>query len=209
MSEWIFRGLRVLGPFVLALVIFSGCTAPIREKRLRVTPGTTVKKVGHQNYQITPQDIVHVDVFQEPDMETEQRVAQDGTINIPLVGRVVIGGLTVEQASDAVEAKLRGGVLVDPQVTLNVTEYSPKRYSVLGQVNGPGAFEIPGEDVVTLPTAIAMAGGNTRIANLHRVQLTRVRNGEVYDITINLLTPEGRQFVVQKGDVIIVPESLF
>jgi protein involved in polysaccharide export with SLBB domain len=194
---------------VIVLMVIAGCAAPIHEKRVGevpVAPGSSGKS---QNYRIGTQDILKLDVFQEEDMQTEQRVAQDGTINIPLAGRVTVGGLTVEEAGKAVEDKLRQGFLTNPQVTVHVLEYAPRRFSVFGQVNAPGAFEIPGEEVITLPTAIAMAQGNTRIGNLRRVLLTRKRDGEIYDITINLLSTEGRQFVVQKGDVIMVPESLF
>ncbi|HEY8899167.1 MAG TPA: polysaccharide biosynthesis/export family protein [Chthoniobacterales bacterium] len=162
-----------------------------------------------ENYKLVSNDLVRIDVFQEPDMQTEQRIAQDGTVNISLAGRVPVGGLTMEQAGDLIAEKLKGGILINPQVTVSVIEYAPRRFSVLGQVNRPGAFEIPGEEIVTLPTAIAMAGGNTQIANLREVLVTRNRDGKVYDIKVNLQSPQGRQFVVGKGDMIMVPESLF
>ncbi len=142
-------------------------------------------------------------------MQTEQRIAQDGTVNIALAGSIHIGGLTIENAAKLISDKLKGGYLVNPQVTVSVIEYSPRRFSVLGQVNRPGAYEIPGEEVLTLPTAIAMAGGNTQIANLRSVLVTRNKDGKVYDIKINLQSPQGRQFIVGKGDMIMVPESLF
>ncbi len=184
----------------------AGCSAPVTEKKIA---GLTATSSHASNYTIGPNDLVRMDVFQEPDMQTEQRVAQDGTINISLAGRVNIGGLSLEGASKRIAEKLREGYLVNPQVTVNIVEYAPRRFSVLGQVNSPGSFVIPGEEVVTLPTAIAMAGGNTRIGNLRHVLITRERDGQIYNITVNVQTPAGRQFIITKDDLIMVPESLF
>lgn len=142
-------------------------------------------------------------------MQTQQRVAQDGTINISLAGPVQIAGLTLDQASEKIAEKLRDRYLVNPQVTLNVIDYAPRRFSVLGQVNTPGSYLIPGEEVLNLPTAIAMAGGNTRIGNLRSVMVTRERDGEIYNIKVNVLTPAGKAFLIKKDDLIVVPESLF
>lgn len=196
--------------FCLALVAvavsgLAGCSTPIQETEVAGVTAVT----SSENYKLVPNDLVRVDVFQEQDMQTEQRIAQDGTINVALVGSVRISGLTMEGAAKAISDKLKNGYLVNPQVSLSVIEYSPRRFSVLGQVNRPGAYEIPGEEVVTLPTAVAMAGGNTQIANLRQILVTRNRDGKIYDIKVNLQSPQGRQFIIGKGDMIMVPESLF
>ncbi len=57
--------------------------------------------------------------------------------------------------------------------------------------------------------AVARAGGNTRIGNLRNIQVTRKRDDKVIEITVNLLSTEGRQFIVKEGDLITVQESLF
>jgi polysaccharide export outer membrane protein len=191
--------------FGLAVVAFVGCSEPIKERLIKLS-GTAATTSG--NYRINPGDIIRMDVFQEPDMQNEQKVAADGSLDLPLIGRVVLGNLTLDQASAAITAKLRGGYLVNPQVTLNVVEYFPRRFSVLGQVNLPGAFTIPGEEVMTLPTAIAMAGGNTRIGNLHSVLVTRRTNEGIKETTVNVFTTAGRQFVIEKGDIVMIPENL-
>jgi len=202
--NFFFAGIGSAGLLIIGL---SGCAAPITKKSIEVSANLAPPQAS--NYRIAPNDVVQVEVFQEEDMKSEQRVAQDGTFNVALVGRVVIGGLTVDEAAKAIAEKLRHGFLVNPQVTVNIVEYSPRRFSVLGQVTTPGAFQIPADEIVTLPTAIAMAGGNTRIGNLRRVLITRRSGKEINEITVNLFTSEGRQFVVEKGDVIMVPESLF
>lgn len=187
-----------------ACALVVGC-APIVERKVS---GVTAPPKA-ENYVIVPNDAIRMDVFQEPDMQTQQRVAQDGTINISLAGPVQIAGLTLDQASEKIAEKLRDRYLVNPQVTLNVIDYAPRRFSVLGQVNTPGSYLIPGEEVLNLPTAIAMAGGNTRIGNLRSVMVTRERDGEIYNIKVNVLTPAGKAFLIKKDDLIVVPESLF
>lgn len=193
---------------LLSFVIFgfvAGCSAPIVEKKVSGVEPTPKA----ENYLLVPNDMVRMDVFQEPDMQTQQRVAQDGTINISLAGPVRIAGFTLDQASAQIAEKLRDRYLVNPQVTLSVIDYAPRRFSVLGQVNTPGSYLIPGEEVLTLPTAIAMAGGNTRIGNLRSVLVTREKDGQIYNIKVNLLTSAGRHFLIKKDDLIMVPESLF
>ncbi len=184
-----------------------GCAAPIEQRVINIDPTTLTNEL--ENYRLGPGDVVQVAVFQEEDMLSQQRIGQDGTINFPLVGRVAIGGRTVEQAADIIAAKLKGGFLINPQVTVNIFEYAPRRFTIFGQVNSAGSYEIPSEELVTLATAVAIAGGNTRIGNLRKVTVTRTTAEGVIEYRVNLLSPEGRQFVVQNRDLITVPESLF
>ncbi len=198
-----------LVPLFATILLFglSGCSAPIQERRIPLDSGVTSGDL--KNYRLGPGDIVRVLVFQEEDMASEQRIGQDGTINFPLVGRVKIGGQTVEQAGDSIAARLKGDYLVNPQVTVSIMEYSPRRFTIFGQVNAAGSYEIPSEERVTLPTAVAMAGGDTRIGNLRGVTVTRTDAAGITEYKVNLLTPEGRQFLVRDQDLITVPESLF
>ncbi len=199
--------LRSISILLVAAALVTGCSAPIVEKKIPLTTPESGKKT--ENYRLQPSDIVKIDVFQEEDMSSEQRVSQDGTVNFPLIGRVQIAGLSVEGASGAIAERLKKGYLMDPQVTVTILEYAPQRFSILGQVNQPGSYEIPNEEILRLPAAVAMAGGNTRIGNLRRILITRTRSDGLYEITVNLLRPAGRQFIVEKSDVITVPESLF
>jgi Periplasmic protein involved in polysaccharide export len=183
-----------------------GACAPISTKKLSVE---LPEAPPLQNYRLSPGDDVAISVFQEPDMASQQRVAQDGTVTIALAGTVQVAGKTVREAAEAIEEALKAGYLVNPQVTLNIITFSPKRVTVIGQVTNPGNFEIPVEEIWTLPQAIAMAGGNTRIGNLRRVLISRVEDGAMYEFKVNMMHPKGRQFLVKPGDIITVPESLF
>lgn len=192
--------------WLLAVAVLLGACAPVATKKLSVELPEAPRL---DNYRLSPGDDVAIAVFQEPDMNSQQRVAQDGTVNMALAGSVQVAGKTVREAAAAIEDALKGGYLVNPQVTLNIVTFSPKRITVIGQVANPGNFEIPVEEVWTLPQAIAMAGGNTRIGNLRRILISRVEDGSMYEFKVNMLHPKGRQFLVKPGDIVTVPESLF
>lgn len=187
----------------------AGCltTNPIKEREVATIPES---QTGFEkNYKLRPNDVVRVQVFQEADMVTEEQIAADGSIAFPLIGRVQIAGQTSGEAAETIAARLRKGFLTNPQVSVSVVSYAPMTFTILGQVGGPGTYEIPPTQTLTLPMALARAGGNTRIGNLRNIQVTRKRDNKVVEITVNLLSTEGRQFVVMEGDLITVQESLF
>ena len=82
-----------------------------------------------------------------------------------------------------------------------------------GAVNQPGAVVFPPEQKMGLVEAIARAGGQSRIADLKRVRLTRTSaEGKTENFTINvddlMKGASGEQWLLLKGDVIFVPERL-
>ena len=166
-----------------------------------------------QNHPISPNDLVEVLVFQEEDMGSKARVGNDGTINLPFINSVRIGGKTTDEAAQIIRARLAKGYLVNPQVTVTVLEYAKRRFSVLGQVNKSGSIDFPDTGGVDLLTAIAMAGGYTRIADPGKISVKRLVNGkeQVYKLNAKTMAadPASNRFDVQPGDVITVGESAF
>lgn len=143
-------------------------------------------------------------------MTTQQQISRDGSISFPLIGRVVIGGLPLGEAEKVISSRLAQNYLVNPQVSIAVTQYAPQNYTVLGQVGAPGAYPVPYEEVAfTLPMAIARAGGNTRIGNLRNIRINRRNGDSVSQYTVNMMSSQGQQFLIQRGDLITVQETLF
>ena len=88
------------------------------------SPGQADAPVGRGgNYILAPNDIVLVKVFQEPDLDSQHRISQNGTINFPLIGLVKVGGKTVEGAADTIKGMLAPRYLKHPEVRVNVLEY--------------------------------------------------------------------------------------
>lgn len=114
------------------------------------------------DYKLGPGDSIRVQVFQNPDLTVEARVAEGGSIRYPLVGSVAIGGLTIGQAETRIADALQTGkFLKEPQVNIVLLTVRGNQVSVLGQVNKPGRFPLETFNV-RVSDMLAAAGGVTR-----------------------------------------------
>ncbi len=101
------------------------------------------------------------------------RVAQDGTIMVPLIGPVVIGDMEPVAAEQQIAAAaVERGIYRQPAVTLTVTQRATNHVTVLGAVAKPGVVELP-RGSCDLASALAAAGGlapnaGTQVEILHR-----------------------------------------
>lgn len=166
------------------------------------------------NYKLSANDLLDFRVFQEPELDGVIRVAGDGTAIFPLIGTVSVGGKTVTAATEEIKARYRDGYLVYPQVSLTVRTYAQKLFTVLGQVQKPGSYDMKGSDEITLLQAIGMAGGYTKIANPGRVTVKRLEEGgreRLIRLDAKRMARGGdsSSFYIKPGDVITVAESLF
>lgn len=174
-------------------------------------PRSVMLRSDSPNYRLLPNDLVNIQVFQEDDLQSTERIARDGTISFPFIGTVSLVGKTLQESAEVLQARLRE-YLVHPQVTVRVAEYSKRRFTVLGQVAKPGIYELPDGSTLTLLEAIGMAGGYTRIANQSRITLKR--QGQHGEETLMRLDgasmakdKTSARFEVQPGDTIMVGES--
>lgn len=156
-------------------------------------------------------DLFDVRVYGEEDLSTNYRVEQDGTIDFPYIGRVEVAGLEPPQVADLLEERLReGGVLVDPHVSVLVTETPSRRISVIGAVRNPGNYPVTAG--LTALQAVGLAGGTTDLANRNGAIVTRRVDGELrrYAVPLDSITVGAHEdFRVQANDIIFVPERPF
>ncbi len=165
------------------------------------------------NYVLRPQDLIKIQVFQEPDLDRELRVSQDHAITLPLIGTVDLRKRTVHEAEALIAELYNKDYLVNPQINITVLEYSPQTVNVLGAVNNPGAVVIPSEHPYSLLDAIAHSGGFSRLANRGKVSLTRtLSKGDTENYTIDadqlVAGDAANKWVVQDGDIIFIPERV-
>ena len=169
--------------------------------------------VAGNDYRISPADMLEIIVFQENDLKSDLRVSNEGTIVFPLIGTVAVGGMTPQEAAQTIKERLSRGYLIDPQVSVTVTEFSKRRFTVLGEVQKPGSYEMPDQQDVTVLQAIGIAGGYTRIANPSRVTLMRRVEGTEQTFHLNAARMANGDaesaFKVVPGDVITVAQSVF
>jgi protein involved in polysaccharide export with SLBB domain len=165
------------------------------------------------DYRLAPDDLLDFRVFQEPELDAVVRVSGDGQAIFPLVGAVSIGGKSISEATESVQAAYRDGYLKNPQVSLTVRAYAKKLFTILGQVQRPGSYDMQGSNHITLLQAIGMAGGYTNIADPGNVTVKRLEDGGERVLKFNAKRmargDENTSFFIKPGDVISVGESLF
>ena len=189
-------------------------TIPVpRENQVALVQKTPVmSKPASSAYRLCGNDLVQIRVFQEDELETSVRIAKDGSITFPMIGSVCIGGKTLTEACLVVETALRT-FCKSPQVVIRIVEYNKRRFTVLGQVNRPGTFEMPDEGPLSLLEAIGMAGGYSRIANPSKVTLKRTSpdgSEHIFRLDAKRMARESSiaPFLLKTGDTIVLEETL-
>jgi polysaccharide export outer membrane protein len=165
------------------------------------------------SYVLQKNDDIRITVFGEDDMTTETRISKTGNIAFPLLGSLKIDGMTIDEATAQIRRLLDKDYIVNPQVRIMLMDYAKQRITILGQVKNPGEMELPVEGGLDLLGAVAMAGGFTRIADPGRVTVRRNMDGKDVVLKVNAKDLERndnvKPFLVQPGDTITVPESIF
>jgi polysaccharide export outer membrane protein len=177
------------------------------------THSTATTNSLRREYLLAANDVVQVKVYQEDDLDAKVRVSRDGSVTLPLLGTVSIGGKSREQAASLIRELLAAKYLVNPQVTVDVVEYSKRRFTVLGQVQRPGTYEFPGDESINLLQAISMAGGYTRLGNSSKVTVQRGEGTEkkIFKLDADSMArdAEVKGFEIQPDDTISVAEKVF
>ncbi len=110
------------------------------------------------DYAMATGDLLRITVYDHPDLTTETRVSENGSILFPLIGEVPLGGVTAKDASGRIAKALEaGGFIRSAQVNVVVLEFKGQEVSVLGYVNRPGKFPLQKSSKVT--DILALAGG--------------------------------------------------
>jgi polysaccharide export outer membrane protein len=201
--------------FVPAVLFFAGCWGGAAKSQPLPAAGVDapdVKLVNTSDYRIMPADVLEINVFQEPDLRSILRVSNEGTVAFPLIGTVPVGGMTPQEAAHAVQARLAQGYLANPQVSVMVQSFSKHNFTVLGEVQKPGSYDMPDQQGVTVLQAIGIAGGYTRIANPSKVILMRRVEGKQKIFQLNaarMASGHTDSMTVLPGDIITVSQSLF
>lgn len=159
---------------------------------------------------VGPGDLFDVRVFGHQDLTSTYQVAQDGTINFPLIGMLAVDGKTATEIEKDIQTRLADGYLKNPSVSVRVTEYRSKKVSVFGQVRSPGTF--PFSENMSVVEAISRAGGFTGMAKKNSVRVTRREEGATRRIQVAVEDiGQGRapNFLLRPGDVVFVPERIF
>ncbi|MGE5640081.1 MAG: polysaccharide export protein EpsE [Clostridia bacterium] len=144
-------------------------------------------------------DAIRVTVFQQPDLTTDARISEKGTIPMSLIGETKVAGLSQQEAAKKIADELKKGqFLKNPQVSVALTTLRSRQVSVLGLVARPGRYALD-DTSSKLTDVIAAAGG---IAAGGADEVTIVRNGKPQ--RVNLFA---KAFELQNGDTVQVDRA--
>ena len=198
---------------------------PILENSSGSTPyspnSAFASSLTNASYRLGPGDRISLSFFNVPEYDGEKQVAVDGSLSLPLIGKLSVLGLTLDEASQTISLAY-ANYLRTPLVTVDLILPRPIQIGISGEVNQPGAYEIAltdGEDQATVewPTvveAIQLAGGITNQADIKQIEVHRSRAGEKAEvIQLNLwevLTTGNIQndVTLRHGDAINVPTAI-
>jgi protein involved in polysaccharide export with SLBB domain len=186
------------GIFVILALAWSGCGFLDEPRKPRHT-AVAVHSADLSSYEFAPGDQIRILTLEHKDLSVETAVADDGTIEMPLIGTIKVTGLTVSRLRDVVAQALDKDFIVDPKVNVEILKYRP--FYVLGEVKAPGGFEYQaGMDV---RKAVALAGGYTRRASQDSIEITRPVLGKKRSF------PGRKDTRVLPGDVIEIERRWF
>lgn len=136
-------------------------------------------------------------------------IRPDGMMDLLWVGQVPAAGRTVGQLANGLQADLQGAML-NPAVSVVVTQLAAKRVMVLGAVRNQGIFGF--QSVLRLSEALAIAGGAVEDANLSQVRIIRAMPSgrDVRRVRVDRLLAKGdlsQDLLIEDGDVIFVPNK--
>jgi len=156
-------------------------------------------------------DVFELRIVREDNLPTVFTVAPDGTVDLPYIKRVEVGGLEPQQIADVVRKRLiADDILTDPIVSVSVKEYNSKRVEIIGEVQRPGSLRY--EPGMTLLRALSLAGGFNQMAARGKVTIRRQSSGKTRADSVNvqdIIDNAIPDVPLQAGDSINVPQRIF
>jgi polysaccharide export outer membrane protein len=190
----------------LMLVACAGLTA--LSPQTHAQNGPSAFSQAKPDYQLAAGDSIRVQVFQNPDLTIDARVSEKGSITYPLIGEIVLGGLSIAAVEKKIaDALQQGGFIQNPQISVLLTQIRGNQVAVLGQVNRPGRFPLETANT-RLSDMLANAGGTTAVGDDVAIVIGQ-RNGQTFQKKIDIASiflngkPQD-DLILQGGDSIYV-----
>lgn len=181
-------------------------------------PGPTPTNLGGEvstmgPYTLGPDDVVQIDVRNQPEFSGSFVIGQDGMIQYGIIGDIPANGLTKEELAEVVADSLKRYVRF-PSVYVTITGFNSKAIYVLGRVAAPGKYAMRG-DAIKIRDALVAAGLEAQYAALSRVRVIKpAADGDPQVRKVNLQKAMYRgeladDIELVNGDVVVVPTSLW
>ncbi len=167
-------------------------------------------------YQLGPDDIISVSVYMHPELSAPQQgvtgglggvmVTSDGTVSLPLVGNINVGGLAIGDAQQKINTAYAAYVN-NPNVTIQLVAAQSLRYYLLGAFSSPGV-KYPGHEL-SLLDALSL-GGSVDFTNADLYQAYVVQDSQKLPVDFHALLAEGdlsQDITLAPGDTVVIPAS--
>lgn len=177
--------------WIFVCFLFAICAAAQQPESLLIGPG----------------DLLHVQVFDTPELGQDARVTDVGELSLLLGGNVKVSALTPAEAARAIEkALLNGHILLHPRVAVTVAEYATQKVSVLGEVKTPGSYAINTPRSVL--DVLTLAGGLTELAD-RKILIERRGTAEKvpYFVSNKAGVAMDTAVRINPGDTLVVPKA--
>jgi polysaccharide export outer membrane protein len=184
---------------------------------LSLLPSADASASADTDYVIGIDDVLHVSVWGNKDLDMAMAVRPDGKISFPLAGEVKAAGLTVPQLAEALTEKLSASVK-NPSVSVMVKEIKSYRVYLVGCVARPGVHPIqagtPLLQALTLAGGVSPGAEGSAAAPRCRPALAAaylLRGNEKIPLDLRKLIQEGdlsQNIPLKTGDTIVVPETV-
>ena len=171
------------------------------------------------DYVIAVQDILNVAVWEHEDLDGKFTVQPDGTVTLPLIGRLAAAGLTIREFETELVRALSEGFIRQPRVAITFDQIRGRRVFIFGNVAAPGTY--PLTEGQTLIEALAKAGyGVASEAVVVRPKHPsgpklpeHASDGEALRVNLRELEKDvqhgllGRNVILHDGDTVFVPRD--
>ncbi|MGO4514343.1 polysaccharide biosynthesis/export family protein [Terriglobus sp. 2YAB30_2] len=167
----------------------------------RATPA-----VATPQYTIGSGDVLNIQVWKEKDLSQTVVVRPDGKISLPLLGEVYVAGKEPSQLEDLIQTRLQS-MVVQPRVTVTVTEIHSRMVYITGEIARPGAY--PLNTPITVLQLIAQAGGLNQFASKKKIHVVRA-GGPASGIWMNYKSliqgsDTNHNLQLNPGDTVVIP----
>jgi len=205
------KAARIFALALSAALVCTGMAAAQGAPQAKTQPQAQAQEardVFVRAYRVGPGDLLELKVFQVDELSQTVRVSEDGSITLPLLGRIVVEGLTQEGVVQKLTGLLQAKYVKNPQVTIFIKEYKNQQVAVIGAVEKAGSYELVGRK--NLLQIISMAGGFSENAADEIFILREAADGATSTVAIDLkdLLVNGNQKLnvpIEPNDVINVP----
>ena len=121
-------------------------------------------------------DVLEIQLIGQKDVTDTYAIARDGSINLPDIGKLNLSGLSLNDASDLIKAKVNAS-FIGTNAFISLKNVRDINILIVGNAYNPGIYTLNGNS--NMLHALSMAGGINEIGSYRNISL--VRSGKIID----------------------------